>query len=164
MELRLGTLLVQNGVLTTVQVDEILERQAVTAEPFGVLAESMFGVDPAAVEMAWARQYAGLTRRVDPADESVCARALAAVTRRQAWQFRILPVRFEPTELVLATTEMHLPRALRFVTNVLGVPAVLVMADAEALGRALCLHYPLPGMTPRSVLDDGLDRIMARVA
>ena len=148
MELRLGSLLVEEGVLTRPQVEEILERQAETGDPFGVIAETMYGVDPAAVEMAWARQYAGLTRRIDPLNEEICLRALATVTRRQAWQFRILPLRFEPTELVLATTEMHLARALRFVTNVLGVPAVLMMADPHRLGEALDRHYPLPGMPP----------------
>ena len=85
--------------------------------------------------------------------------ALAIITRRQAWQFRVLPVRFEPHELMIATTQSHLPRALRFAAHVIGYPVFFVLADPEALGRALCTHYPLPGLTPRSVTDDGLDRL-----
>ncbi len=161
MELRLGDLLVENGVLSEAQVGSILEHQEDTGEPFGVLAERLYGVDPAAIETAWARQYAGLTRTVDPALEVYEPGALELVTRRQAWQFRVLPMRFEPHELMVATTQIHLPRALRFAANVIGYPVFFVMADPEALGHALCEHYPLPGLSPRSVVDDGLDRLLA---
>jgi len=161
VELRLGDLLIESGVLSDEQVGRILDRQHDTGEPFGVLAERLYGVDPVAVESAWARQYASLTRTVDPELEVYEKGALALITRRQAWQFRVLPIRFEPHELMVATTQMHLPRALRFASNVIGYPVFFVMADPEALGRALCEHYPLPGLSPRSVVDDGLDRVLA---
>jgi len=161
MELRLGDLLIESGVLDEEQVARVLERQMESGEPFGVLAERMFGIDPIAVEAAWARQYAGLTRTIDPSIEFCDERALAIITRRQAWQFRVLPVRFEPHELMVATTQAHLPRALRFAANVIGYPVFFVMSDPDALGRALCKRYPLPGLTPRSVIDDGLDRLLS---
>ena len=160
MELRLGQLLVKGGVLNEQQVQQILEVQSETAEPFGQLAERLFGVDPTAVENAWADQYASMARHVDPEKEWFDPRARELVTRRQAWQFRVLPVRFDPNELMLATTRVHLRRALRFAVNVLGVPVFLVMAEPDALGRGLCQHYPMPGMSPRSVLDDGMDRLL----
>ena len=69
----------------------------------------------------------------------------------------------DQVELMVATTPVHLRRALRFATNVLGVPVYMVMATPENLGRALCEHYPLPGMTPRSVVDDGMDRLLNMV-
>ena len=72
-----------------------------------------------------------------------------------------LPVRFDGSELMLATTERHLRRTLRFAMNVLGVPVYLVMASPDGLGRGLCRHYPWPGMSPASVLDDQLDRLLA---
>jgi hypothetical protein len=141
-------------------VRHILDHQQDSAEPFGLLAERLFRVDPAAIEAAWARQYASLTRTIDPEVEAFDRKALELVTRRQAWQFRVLPVRFEPSELMMATTQIHLRRALRFATNVIGIPVFLVMAEPEALGRALCRHYPLRGMTPGSVLNDGLGSIL----
>ena len=164
MELRLVDLLVEAGVLSEDQVGQLLEEQKEGGVPLGVLAERRFGVEPAAVERAWARQYAGLTRAVDPELEVFHDSALALVTRRQAWQFRVLPIRFEPHELMIATTVEHLPRALRFAANVIGYPVFFVMADSESLGRALCRHYPLPGMTSRSVVDDGLDRPAATMS
>ncbi len=81
-------------------------------------------------------------------------RVAELVTRRQAWQFRILPLRFEGRELLIATTQQHLRRALRFATNVIGIPVFFVMADPMDLGRALCDRFPLPGMTPESVIDE----------
>ena len=153
-EVRLGQLLVESDVLTSRQVEDIVVEQERTGEPFGLLAERLFGVDPRKIEDAWACQYAGLTRTVNPAVEVFDEQAAELVTRRQAWQFRILPLRFEGRELLIATTQSHLRRALRFATNIIGIPVFFVMADPMDLGRALCTHYPLPGMTPESVSDD----------
>jgi hypothetical protein len=160
MELRVGELLVEQGVLNLAQVQQVLDEQQVTGEPFGLICERLLGVDPKSVESAWALQYARLTRQVDPACEAYDPHAQQLVTRRQAWQFRVLPIRFDGLELMLATTASHLPRALRFATNVVGVPVYLVMTDARGLGQALCRHYPLAGMNAASVTDDALDRLL----
>ncbi len=153
-EIRLGQLLIESDVLTSRQVDAIIVEQERTGEPFGLLAERLFGVDPRKIEDAWAQQYAVLTRTVNPQVEVFDDQAVTLVTRRQAWQFRILPLRFEGRELLIATTQQHLRRALRFATNVIGIPVFFVMADPMELGRALCSRYPLPGMTPESVVED----------
>ena len=163
MELRVGEFLVEQGVLNLAQVKMVLDEQQVTGEPFGLICERHLGIDPKMVESAWATQYARLTRKIDPVLEAYDPGAQQLVTRRQAWQFRILPVRFDGHELMVATTQSHLPRALRFATNVVGVPVYLVMADALRLGEALCRHYPLPGMNAASVDDDALDRILEPV-
>ena len=157
MEVRLGQLLVQAGVLTQSQVEQVLAEQTRTGEPFGLLCERMFSVNPSAVEDAWAVQYVGLTRRVDPRHEAIDTNALGLVTRRQAWQFRVMPLRFDGDELMMATTQQHLRRALRFANNVIAVPVYLVLTDPQQLGEALCRNYPLPGMTAASINDDGMD-------
>ena len=162
MEVRIGQLLVEAGVLSEQQVQIVLSHQHQSAVPFGLLCERLFGVEPIQVEEAWARQYGTLTRTILPALESFDDRALQTVTRRQAWQFRVLPVRFDDGEMMIATTEQFLRRALGFAINVLQVPTYLVLADPMALGEALCRHYPLPGMTPDCVTDAGLDRLLFR--
>ncbi len=154
VEVRLGQLLVEAGVLTDRQVEDVLQTQQRTGQPFGVLAERQFNVDPEAIEDAWAQQYAGLTRTIDPECEIFDEQAMSLVTRRQAWQFKVLPIRFDGCELLIATTQRHLRRALRFATNVIGVPVFFVMADSNALGAALCRHYPLPGLEPESIDED----------
>lgn len=155
MEVRIGELLVHAGVLTDMQVRELLARQRACGEPFGALSERLFGVHPRAVEDAWAKQYARLTRRVDPIAEDFDPRVRALVQRRQAWQFRVLPIRFDNGELMMATTERSLVRALGFATRVIGAPTFLVLAEPAALGRALCAQYPLPGMTAESIEAEG---------
>ena len=161
MEYRLGQLLVDAGVLTHAQIEQVLAHQQGTGEPFGLICENKFGVSPAAIEEAWAAQYARWTRQIDPSVEVFEPRALELITRRQAWQFRVLPVRFEGRELMLATTQRHIRRGLRFANNVLGTPSYFVMATPRDLGAALCKHYALPGMTPESVDDAGMDQIFA---
>ncbi len=161
MQVRLGEVLIEQGVITRAQADSILTEQRRTGEPFGLLCERLYSVHPAAVEHAWAMQYASLSRTIDPMNESIQEQAIALVTRRQAWQFRILPLRFEGRELMMATTSQHIRRALRFAIGVINVPVYLVLANPEALGEALCRYYPLPGMCPQSINDDQMDRILA---
>ena len=151
---RIGEILVRRGVLTQQQVDQLLDYQQQTGRPLGWLAERHFGVAPAAIEEAWAEQYAGFARTIDPEFEVYADEAAQLVTRRQAWQFCFLPIRFDEGQLLVATTQQHLRRALRFATNVIGVPVFFVLAEPLALGQALCKRYPLPGLTPQSVEDD----------
>jgi hypothetical protein len=160
VHIRLGEVLIESGVLSPEQVEKVLSRQRETGEPFGVISEQLCGVEPAAIEEAWATQYARITRRIDPAIEVFDAKAADLVTRRQAWQFRVLPIRFDDGELMMATTRRHLRRALRFATNVVGLPVYLVLAEPLPLGEALCRRYPLPGMTPDCIEDDALERLL----
>ncbi len=145
MRIRLGDCLVQLGVLSEEQRGEVLAEQGSSGRPFGVLAEEMFGVPPKAVERAWALQYAELTGRVQLADERADAEVLPLIERRQAWQFQILPMRVESGELVIATTEVYLPRAMRFVGWALGMEASFVIAEEEDMLAGLNEAYPMPG-------------------
>ncbi len=145
MAVRIGDILLERGVLSAAQVGEIVDRQRDSARPFGQLAEEMFGVDPAEIEAAWLDQYAAATERVDPVSVRPDPSVLGAVSRRQAWQFRVLPVSRSGGELVLCTAEEHLGRALRFAANVLHVPAVVVLAAADRLEAALAEAYPVDG-------------------
>lgn len=145
MRIRLGDVLVRLGALSEEQREEVVAEQSASGRPFGVLAEEMFGVSPKAVERAWAEQYVELTGRVSLAAERADAEVLPLVERRQAWQFQVVPLRFESGELVIATTGAALPRAMRFVGWALGVRASFVITDSEALLARLGEAYPMPG-------------------
>lgn len=148
MGLRLGDVMVQSGLLTEAQRDEVLRVQEGSGRPFGLLAERMFGVSAQAVQEAWASQYAAQADRVDPRDEDLDPRALGRIEPRQAWQFRCLPIRYEGEALVVATTADHLLRALRFAGWRVSEPTLFVLTDAEKLGKAMMRYYPLSGMSP----------------
>ncbi|MBL0927030.1 MAG: hypothetical protein IBJ11_05170 [Phycisphaerales bacterium] len=153
MPIRLGEVLVRQGLLTSEQVAQILEEQSRSQRPFGLLAEKLFGLSERDIERAWAEQYAVLSGTIDPRTEKTDPAALGAVDRRQAWQFRVLPLRFDGAELMLATTKENLPRALRFASRCLDRPCYLVVTEPELLGEALVRHYPMPGMTAASVAE-----------
>lgn len=145
MESRLGHLLVRNGVLEARQVSRALAEQSRTGAPFGLVCEQLFGTDPRDVERAWADQYASLTQTVALEREVLDPKALAVISRRQAWQFGLVPMRWDEGELMVATTPSLLVRAHRFMSRTLGRPAFFVMASRNDLLRALSTAYPLPG-------------------
>ena len=151
MAIRLGEVLVRQGLLDAGQVERVLERQRETRRPFGVLAEELFGLSEEQIEGAWAEQYAELTAGLGSGLGRPEAGAREAVTRRQAWQFNVLPVRYEDGELVLATTKANLPRALRFAVRVLGSPCFFVLVEPRVLGELLVEFFPMAGMTAGAV-------------
>jgi hypothetical protein len=110
MSVRLGHLLVRNGILEGSQVKRALVEQARTGVPFGVACEQLFSVDPRDIEQAWAEQYAGITQTINPLQESIDPAAQGIIQRRQAWQFGVLPIRWDEGELMVAT---HLESAIQ---------------------------------------------------
>lgn len=145
MRVRLGDVLVRLGVLSEEQRAEVVEAQASSGRPFGVLAEELFGVSPRDVERAWASQYTELTGRVSLTSEQADPEVLATIDRRQAWQFQILPLRREGKELVLATTERALPRAMRFAGWAISPNCSFLVAADRDLARGLDAAYPMRG-------------------
>ncbi len=144
--LRIGELLVNQGVLTPQQVDEILQAQKRVARPFGDLAERMFDVSPEAVEKAWLDQYVSYSGEIDLDRQRMDVRVLKVINRRQAWQFRILPMRRENDELVAATSAEHLRRAVNFAWGRLEEPIYFLIASRPQLEDFLMEHYPWPGI------------------
>lgn len=151
MMMRLGDLLVERGVLSAAQRDAVLEQQRMSGRPFGLLSEEMHGVDPRDVELAWAAQYAGMAERIDVSEVSPTRDVLAVIETRQAWQFGLLPVRFEDGELILATTEDRLARALRFAGWRISFPCRFAIASEDPLMEAIERHLPMAGLNARSM-------------
>jgi len=144
---KLGELLVRKGILTTEQVEAILGEQARAGRPFGDLAERLFDVSGSEIERAWVEQFSEMTEHVDPTLELVDPAVLDRITRRQAWQFGVLPLRREGRELVVATTRDNLVRATRFAGWSLAEPVYFVLCEPDQLEDALSIHYHFPGAT-----------------
>lgn len=145
MSIRLGELLVVQGVITPEQQQEILETQKSSGRPFGVIAEEHFGVSPAAIEHAWTIQYAMIAPRIDPAEYEIPAQVLELVTKRQAWQFGFIPYQVSEDEIMLVSSRETLARSLRFVNWRLNGLCTFAICDLKALRRGLDTHYPFPG-------------------
>lgn len=143
--IRIGEILIEQGVLTQQQVFEILQAQKRTPLPFGVLAERMFEVTLHSIENAWVEQYGRVTGQIDLQRQEIDKQALKLINRRQAWQFEILPLRFDDTgELLIAASKRRLARAVTFVANRLEPAVFFRIADSEQLRDFLRQHYPMP--------------------
>ncbi len=151
MPVRIGEVMIRHGLLTEEQVEHVLREQEARHKPFGQIAEELFGLTPKQVEKAWAHQYSDITEHVDTRDEAVEHDVLALVDRRQAWQFRILPLRRDGAEIMVATVIEHLPRAMRFALRHFEEPCYFVLSKGESLGESLLEHFPMQGMTPEYV-------------
>jgi hypothetical protein len=143
--LRIGDILIEQGILSEQQVFEIVQAQKNTAIPFGVLAERMFEVSVDSIEQAWIEQYCRCTGTIDLDDVQIDSRALKLINRRQAWQFEILPLRLEPTgELLMAASRARLARAVTFAANRIKPVAYFRIAQSQQLREFLRKHYPMP--------------------
>lgn len=142
---RIGQILIEQGVLSEQQVFEVLQGQRVRGEPFGVLAERMFDVTVESIENAWVEQYCRLTEPIDLDQQRIDTEVLHLINRRQAWQFEILPLRYEQTgELLIAAARSRLARAVTFVANRLRPQAYFQISHSEQLREFLRRHYPMP--------------------
>jgi len=148
MTIRLGDLLVEHGCLSTEQRDQILESQRGNHRPFGLLAEELFGVSPSDIEHAWATQYAMIAPRFDPRLHTIDPEVLSIIEPRQAWQFRLIPVRREGDENVFVTSVDGLSRALRFTGWRVPGPCTFCVCEPEVLSIGLGMHFPMEGMDP----------------
>jgi len=144
--LRMGELLVSAGLLNDRQVREVLNEQQQSGRPFGDIAERMFNVSPEAVEQAWIDQYLALGTEVDLNTQRVDVEVLRVLNRRQAWQFRMIPLRREDNELVMATSRERFTRAVNFAWRRMHDPVFFLIAQRPQLEHFLMEHYPWPGI------------------
>jgi hypothetical protein len=142
--IQIGTLLVEQGVLTQKQVNHILKVQKVSARPFGDLAERLYGIDPRAIEDAWVEQYLRIAGITDLDDVEIDTDCLRLLNRRQAWQFQMLPANRQPDGLNVATSADDLVRAVNFSTHSFSEPVHMLIAERKQLREFLMKHYPVP--------------------
>ena len=150
--IRIGQILVENGVLTEQQVFEVVQAQKKRHLPFGVLAEQMFDVTLQSIEAAWIEQYHRYTGTIDLTEQQFDEPALKLLSRRQAWQFEILPIRFEPNgELLVAASRHRLARAVTFATNRLPHVVFFRVAESTQLRQFLRQYYPMPEVSQQII-------------
>jgi len=151
--IRLGDLLVSHGILSIDERDQVLELQREKGGAFGAIAEKLFHISPAAVERAWAEQVAEWAPRVNPFKAKVQPAALSMIERRQAWQFRVLPIKLSEEGLVICTTKGSLVKALKFTGWRISAECQFVLAKLDELGAALEKHYPMSGMSASTLVE-----------
>lgn len=153
--IRIGEILIEQGVLSEQQVFEIAQAQKQQSIPFGVLAEKMFDVTVESVETAWIEQYHRFTGTLDLSQCRIDGQVLRLINRRQAWQFEILPIGCEPSgELLVAASRRRLARAVTFITQRVDREVFIRVAESTQLRQFLRKYYPMPEVS---------DELIARV-
>ena len=142
--IQIGQLLIEQGVLSSAQVDHILRVQKVSHRPFGDLAERLYGISPQAVEDAWVQQYVRMVGTIDLEEQRFDEQCLRLLNRRQAWQFHMLPMHRSEENLNIATDAQSLVRAVNFSAKKLDEPIYFQLADRKQLREFLMKHYPVP--------------------
>jgi len=143
--IQIGQLLIEQGVLTSTQVQHILKVQKISHRPFGDLAERLFGISPQAVEDAWVQQYLRMVGTIDLDEQKFDEQCLRLLNRRQAWQFHMLPLtRDEDQNINVATSAESLVRAVNFSAKKLDEPVYFQIAERQQLKEFLMKHYPVP--------------------
>ena len=142
--IQIGQLLIEQGVLTSRQVEHILRVQKMSHRPFGDLAERLFGISPQAVEDAWVQQYIRMTGTIDLDDQKLDEQCLRLLNRRQAWQFHMLPMFRTDENLNIATSAETLVRAVNFSAKKLDEPIYFQIAERQQLKEFLMKHFPVP--------------------
>jgi hypothetical protein len=142
--IRIGEILIEQGVLSERQVRHILNVQRTVNRPFGDLAERLYGVDACAVEDAWVDQYARYVGTVDLSEADADKACLRLINRRQAWQFHVVPLDRDDAHLRVPTTADNLVRAVNFSTRKFAEPVFFVLADKKQVRELLMKHYPVP--------------------
>lgn len=140
----IGQLLVEQGVLSETQVAHILKVQTASHRPFGDLAERLYGIDPKAIEDAWVQQYLRTVGIVDLDDQEIDVECLRLLNRRQAWQFRLLPLNRQEQQLQMATSAQDLVRSVNFSARKIDEPVYFQIAERKQLREFLMKHYPVP--------------------
>ena len=142
--IQIGELLVEQGVLTREQVKHILQVQKLSHRPFGDLAERLYAIEPKAVEDAWVEQYIRTTGVVDLEDQEIETQCLRLLSRRQAWQFHLLPLNRQDETISMATSPENLVRSVNFATRAVEEPVHFLLAERKQLREFLMKHYPVP--------------------
>jgi len=141
---RIGELLVRYGELSNEELSTILAEQRRDYRPFGRIAADMFDISESAIWNAWSEQYAEYCPRIQLDDQLQEPAVLNELTSDEAWEFYLLPLRCQDGDLILVTSEDHLPKALQFLDRRLSKAVLVWLAgNPDQLYAALRKAYPV---------------------
>ena len=126
----IGEILVEMGLLTAEQVDDVLAQQQQTRRKFGQIAVQRGWVTSDQVWEAWAVQMSHRRRFVEPREVGIDTAAVLRVTIPTARALKVVPLRLWGNNLVVAGAPD------------LDAGAISVLAERTCCRIYVCMAYP----------------------
>lgn len=142
----IGSILVRLGELSPRQVAVVLETQKDDPQPFGRLARRLWHVPQWALDAALTEQLERTRPAADFERDAPDAGLTHLLSRRQAWQFELVPLKREGTRAVFATSRARAARAKGYLRGEFGPEATLCLAEDAQLYHHLQALYPWDAM------------------
>jgi len=148
---RIGDILIEQGVLSQEQVDQVLASQAERPAAFGRLAQTMFGIDEHAIHIALANQIERRAPYIKLCRQEFDPEVLSLFTAREAWDTLVLPIRREDGGLLCATTVETLSSAIQLLQEKLDEPYHFALVEMRPIEEFIASMYAYEGV---DVVDD----------
>lgn len=142
----IGQIMIEQGVLDAEQVGQVLANQREREQPFGRIAQDLFGISEVCVLTALAEQVALRSPEASLATEHFDPQALRLISAKDAWDQLVLPIRWEDGELLCATTEETLPAAIAMLSAQLDCPFHFAIAEMRPLEEFIANLYAYEGV------------------
>jgi hypothetical protein len=139
---QIGQVLSQMGKLSSIDIDEILEQQAVSHQRFGEIAVSWGLCEPVDLCEAWCLQFAEGTETCDLANAHVDARLILSMPADLARQLQIVPLVSIADQMVVASAQPVDGDQWMAILEATGKDVRFVLAEPEAIEAALDVYYP----------------------
>jgi chromosomal replication initiation ATPase DnaA len=140
---RLGTLLVEEGVITQEQLDEALQLQRETGEILGNILVERNLVEESKLLQLLARHYAGL--QLTLAYCRIGQEIVSLVPASMARELLAMPISATPDRVIVAMANPMDNRTVQTLASHIGRRVWPVLCPREALERAIDVHYGTHG-------------------
>jgi len=138
----IGQVLSDMGKLSSIDVDEILEQQAVSHKRFGEIAVSWGLCEPVDLCEAWCIQFADGFDWRDLSRGAVDSKLILSVPAELARQLHIVPLVSIADQMVVAASQPVDGDQWMAILEATGMDVRFVLAEPNVIEAALDVYYP----------------------
>ncbi|HEV8378089.1 MAG TPA: hypothetical protein VGP99_04510 [Tepidisphaeraceae bacterium] len=138
----IGQVLSRMGKLSSIDIDEILEQQAVNHRRFGEIAVSWGLCEPVDLCEAWCVQFTEGVEAADLASGPVDSRLILSLPAELARQLHIVPLVSIADQMVVAAAQPVDGDQWMAILEATGMDVRFVLAEPQVIEAALDVYYP----------------------
>jgi hypothetical protein len=139
---QIGQVLSRMGKLSSIDIDEILEQQAVSHQRFGEIAVSWGLCEPVDLCEAWCVQFTEGVDAVDLAHGGLDAKLILSMPGELARQLHIVPLVSIADQMVVAASRPVDGDQWMAILEATGKDVRFVLAEPGEIEAALDVYYP----------------------